>query len=129
MIRNWLCSAFRVGQPQGPVPGVEPSPVANRRILFRPPWQGGQCRYEDQRLTVWRRAECRGGGPVPAQTHAALPGSAIEFKFRRLHKDTRNIGLRTSRETHLAEKTLQMRLPISNHLRNQLKKRSLQRHG
>jgi hypothetical protein len=34
----------------------------------------------------------------------------------------------TIRETHLAKKTLPMRLPTSNHHRNPLKKRSLKPH-
>jgi hypothetical protein len=38
-IRNWLCSVFRVAQPQRPVSGVQASPAANQRILasFRHP--------------------------------------------------------------------------------------------
>ena len=32
------------------------------------------------------------------------------------------------RETHIVKKSLPMRLPISNHFRNPLKKRILQRH-
>jgi hypothetical protein len=54
--------------------------------------------------------------------------SGIQLKFRHLHKGFRTIGLRTIRETHLAEKALRMRLPIWRHRRNSQKKSSLQRH-
>jgi cell division protein FtsL len=57
----------------------------------------------------------------------ALPGSAIEFEFRRLHKGARIIGIHTIRVTHLAEKALQMRHKTPSLLRNSQKNRSLQR--
>jgi hypothetical protein len=66
--------------------------------------------------------------PRPPRPIPTLSGSGIELNFRRLHKATRVIELRTIRETHLAKKALQMRLPISNHRHNPLKKSGLQRH-
>ena len=69
LIRIWLCSAFRVRQPNRPVSGIPASPAANRRILASsllslmlkserisrpvPHYFGGECPKVESR-SAWR---------------------------------------------------------------------------
>ena len=73
--------------------------------------------HPDHRLAVWYRVGCRRSTLSPAQADAVSgpwpPAPAV---------------VAAGWETHLAKKPLPMRLPMSSHHRNQLKKRSLKRH-
>ena len=109
-IRNWLRSVFRVGQPQRPVSGVPLKlmlfPASSPRPL----------------VPVAVAAVC------PPRPMPTLAGSGIQLKLRHLHTGIRTIAPRPRRETHLAKKVLQMRLPISRRHPNPLKNRSLKPH-
>jgi len=61
--------------------------------------------------------------PPSASMLTVLHGEVLYFQHRKPY-----FGPRAIRETHLAQKPLKMRLPISSHLRNSLKKRSLKPH-
>jgi hypothetical protein len=56
-----------------------------------------------------------------------LSGSRIELQFRHLHEQTWIVAAPAVRETHLAKKTLKMRLPTSARHRNHLKNSNLKR--
>jgi hypothetical protein len=122
LIRIWLCSAFRVRQPNRPVSGIPASPAANRRVLALFRSSGKVASVESGwRLAPSRRIGCRRGSRVP-QSHAAPPRQPYPIEIPTL---TQRLSNHTVRETHLAKKALQMRLPISSHRRNPLKKRGL----
>ena len=129
MIRNWLCSAFRPEQVVGQVPDL-------------PGCEATHFGFVPSRAT--------GVGPPspPAQllsiSKMPLSVSVLTKFFTFNHQPTKSEGIpyglalfRPSkstvspspavRETHLAKKAFQMRLPISTHLRNSLKNRCLQR--
>ena len=61
----------------------------------------------------------------PPRLIPALAGGCIRLQSRCSRKATRIIAPLTVRETHLPEKCPPMRLPISTHLRNQLKQSGL----
>ena len=103
LIRIWLCSASRVRQPNRPVSGIPASPAVNRRIL-----------------ASFRLPASRAFAVSDAVVAARCPRSPMP--------PAPGLWPPAPRETHLAKKTLQMRLPNSSHRRNQQKKNGLQRH-
>jgi hypothetical protein len=120
-IRNWLRSAFRVGQPQRPVSGVAASAAANQRILasFRHP---GKAVSVSQRLSP---AQSLSGSRMPLSVGIlmVLHGEVLYFQHRQPYFGSPPVPV-----THLAKKALKMRHKTSPPLRNPLKKGSLQPH-
>ena len=68
LIRIWLCSAFRVRQPNRPDSGIPASPAANRRILASFP------------LPASRAVPCR-RPPAPRVTHLAKKALNMRHKI------------------------------------------------
>ena len=64
----------------------------------------------------------------PFVTPVVSPHPAIVWKYSHLPEGQRIVSSPKTREAHLAQKTLKMRLPFSNHPHNSQKKRALQRH-